>query len=285
MAQWSSRPARLEFAKAAIVPVICDARADLPAAIVAAGDRLCGFEPQLDLDVDAYPVARLSAIRDEAPFGMSEAAFRTCFDTARWPLLVPSSLAATRGAVRALWKRYGPLTLLHCSARAGLLPPEPLADDMAESWLESVESYDPAIVHVGLRSCSASAWQWLQTRQTPVFLASDWTLEAAIAALPSERPVFLAIDCSVFDPSLVAAVPHPEPGGLQWQQLADLCRELFANRTVVGAAIGGLRGESGLSLSVRVTARTIGWLLACHFASSAPTSVSPASESGTVPVS
>ena len=289
MAQWSRHAVNLGDASTVLVPVLCGPNAELPMAIVEAGDRLSGFEPSLNIDVDDRPVAQLAPIGDEDPFGMCEAAIATCLQGDRWPLLLPSCLSAIRGMTRALWKEYGPLSVAICSAEANLSLNRKSDGNgheaLAEGWLETIAPYDTSMVCVGLRSCSASTWEWLDRRSVPVFLGADWSLEAPLAALPQDRPVLLCIDCSVLEIGIIPAVPRPEPGGLSWLQLTTLCREIFAQHHVIGAAIGGLDEEqeqldaADVRRSATAAARLTNWVLACHYAAKTHAIATPTTSS------
>jgi agmatinase len=248
-----------------IVPTAFEPEADLPTAILAAGTQLSGFEPLLQVDIDRQPVGRVPSIVDELPFGMSEAAVRSCLQQLQWPLLLPSSLTAVWGGIRAVWKQTPNLSVVYCSAHAGILPsPQLYATD---AWVEQLYRYRIPVAHIGLRSCSAAAWEWFATHHALIFPAGQsWNLSAAIAALP-HTPIFMVVDCSILDPSSIASVPQPEPGGFTWNQLAEFVRAVFAERSVVGAALGGLsEAADGSDLSVRMAARLVNWLLACHVA-------------------
>jgi agmatinase len=179
-------------------------------------------------------------------------------------------MSASWGAVRAIWKQHRSLTVVHCSAHANLLPsPELIQTDQNGSysptgWVERLYQNQLDIVHMGLRSVSSQGWQWLQDHKSPVFWAQqDWQAADVVAKL-SPHPVFLVIDSSVLDPALVSAVPHPEPGGLDWNRLLQTCQSLFAARPVVGLAVGGLTVVAGVKQSARPVARLLNWILACH---------------------
>jgi len=85
----------------------------------------------------------------------------------------------------------------------------------------------------------------------------------ALAGLPDE--VYLTVDMDVFDPSLVPSVGTPEPGGLSWQEVTGLTKELAAKKTVVGMDVNELRPIPGLVapdfLAARLVYRLIGSFL------------------------
>ena len=81
----------------------------------------------------------------------------------------------------------------------------------------------------------------------------------ALAGLPDE--VYLTIDMDVFDPSYVPSVGTPEPGGLSWQEVMGLMKQLAAKKTVVGMDVNELRPIPGLVASDFLAARLVYRLL------------------------
>lgn len=77
----------------------------------------------------------------------------------------------------------------------------------------------------------------------------------ALAGLPDE--VYLTIDMDVFDPSHVPSVGTPEPGGLSWQEVMGLMKQLAAKKTVVGMDVNELRPIPGLVASDFLAARLV----------------------------
>jgi agmatinase len=266
MARWSLHPTVHTHARIVLIPTAFGVNTQAPTAILNAGADLCAFEPLLNVDVDNLEIAQLSPLVDEPPFGMCEAAVQQRLKRKQWPVLLPSVMSATWGAIRALWKINPDFTVVHCSAHANLLP---TLDQRQKDegygqtfWIEHLYQYKLASIHVGLRSSSSRALDWFQHHKTPVFWAqTNWDPEAVVAALP-DLPVFLVIDSSVLDPSMIPTVTQPEPGGLSWNQLVQTCDHIFSARPVLGLSIGGLSVTDGTRQTSRFVARLLNWLLA-----------------------
>ncbi|MEN9241259.1 MAG: arginase family protein [Thermostichus sp. DG_1_5_bins_95] len=270
MARWSLHPSSQSNAKIVLIPTAFGHDTQAPMAILNAGSELCAFEPRLGIDVDSLAVAQLSGFVDEPPYAMCEAAVTQAWRRHQWPVLLPSTISASWGAIRALWKHYLNLSVVHCSAHANLMPsPEmtQLDQDMSyssASWVELLYQHRLPVVHVGLRSGSARAYEWLKTHHSSIFWAQDdWDPQQVVEALP-DQPVFLVLDCNVLDPSLMEAVHHPEPGGLSWFQLLRTCEAIFAARSVIGLSLGGVAVGPSTRQTARTAARLLNWLLACY---------------------
>ena len=57
--------------------------------------------------------------------------------------------------------------------------------------------------------------------------------------------VHVSIDLDVLDPSVMAAVGTPEPGGMGWHQIASLLRALATERRIVGFDVTELSPSLG----------------------------------------
>ena len=55
----------------------------------------------------------------------------------------------------------------------------------------------------------------------------------------------LTVDLDVLDPSIMPAVGAPEPGGMQWEHVTALLREVGRRRRVVGFDIVELSPQEG----------------------------------------
>ncbi len=56
--------------------------------------------------------------------------------------------------------------------------------------------------------------------------------------------VYISIDVDVFDPSFIRKTGTPEPGGLHWQEVIDLLKEVFKSKNVIITDINEFTGES-----------------------------------------
>jgi agmatinase len=77
--------------------------------------------------------------------------------------------------------------------------------------------------------------------------------------------VYITIDLDGIDPSQMAAVGTPEPGGLLWDELVELLAAVAAERTIVGFDVTELAPDEGpracAQLAAKLTYRLIGLAL------------------------
>jgi agmatinase len=77
--------------------------------------------------------------------------------------------------------------------------------------------------------------------------------------------VYVSVDLDVFDPSIMAAVGTPEPGGMTWDQVISLLRTVAEARNIVGFDVCELSpGEGPLACSY--TAAKLVYKLAAYAA-------------------
>ena len=81
-----------------------------------------------------------------------------------------------------------------------------------------------------------------------------------LAALGDD--VYVSVDLDVFDPSLMAAVGTPEPGGLSWIQVTSLLRRVGEERRIVGFDVCELSPGEGPVACSYTAARLVAKLAA-----------------------
>jgi agmatinase len=126
-------------------------------------------------------------------------------------------------------------------------------------------------VQVGLRGVGSARASDVEDARAAggLLLAAREVREGGIARvldqLPAGASVFLAFDLDGLDPSVCPAVNAPVPGGLSWDEAADLVSGAAARCRMVGAAFTELVPQldpNGLSalVAARLVVRLLGSL-------------------------
>ena len=117
------------------------------------------------------------------------------------------------------------------------------------------------IVQVGIRAIAAEERAGLDPERVfwahEVMQAPDrsW-MDRAVALLPQE--VYITVDLDGFDPAVVPATGTPEPGGLDWYTVNELCRRVLASgRTLVGFDVNELLPLEGHHASNFLAAKLV----------------------------
>jgi agmatinase len=159
------------------------------------------------------------------------------------------------GAARAHAKRIANLSVLAFDAHA----------DMRDTYLGSaynhactlrrISEFAP-VVQVGLRSAEREEYEHIRANGMHFFTPGQYREAgpAAIAALLTEN-VYITFDIDAFDPSQVAAVGTPEPGGLLWDEVTTLLQTVAAGHRIAGFDLTELSPDLGPRANAQLAAK------------------------------
>ena len=239
---------RLDSAKAVLIPVPYDSTAsfrsgarDGPNAMILASNGLEDYDAELDLDVSQVGINTTAALEPHMG-GPEKMAQRVRSAVARYLAMGKlvgvlggeHSLAA--GAVQAHADVYPDLSVLYLDAHADLRD-----EYMGTCWghasgARRIHDVCPVVL-AGLRSMSQEESDYIKTNAVPAFTWPSGLDQAAfnrgVIDLLSPR-VYISVDLDVLDPALMPAVGTPEPGGMGWDQLTGLLKEVAQSRRIVG---------------------------------------------------
>jgi agmatinase len=182
------------------------------------------YSPYLDLDMEDAKVFDSGDL--ELCFGDTEMALKdieerasVILDAGKIPFLIGGEHLVSLGAIRAAFKRYPDLHILHFDAHT----------DLREEYLGATLSHasvirrawdlvgDDKIWQYGIRSGMKEEFYWAK-EHTHLHKFNLETLEEAIEALKG-KPVYFTIDLDVMDPSVFPGTGTPEAGGVSFYEL------------------------------------------------------------------
>ena len=252
--------ADLSAARIVVVPVPYDATTsyrsgarDGPAAIIRASRHLEDYDLELDRDtslvgIHTAPAVEPAAGGPEATIDRVRDAVSRFASTGKLVALLGGEHTITVGAVQALKDIHPDLSVLYLDAHADLRD-----QYMGSRWghasvARRVHELCP-LVEVGVRSLSAEERDFIRDARVPVCFRPSGSREPfdpSDDVLKSLSPtVYISIDLDVFDPSAVAAVGTPEPGGLTWDEVTRLLLTVAERRKIVGFDITELSPGEG----------------------------------------
>ena len=262
-----------------ILPVPYDATATAkagsregPSAIIHASQDLEPFDLTLGFDTTRYGIHTLPdlAPQSDSPSAMVdrvEAAVSGFLGDGKFVVMLGGEHTVSIGAVRAHLRRYPDLSVLALDAHA----------DVRDEYLDS--KYNHAcplrriaescpVVQVGMRSASPDQLEFIRERGLTFLTPAAYRgLEngPADVARKLSSDVYVNIDADAFDPSQMAAVGTPEPGGLLWEEVIELLTTVAEGRRIVGFDIVELAPDYGppacATLAARLAQRVIGLAL------------------------
>lgn len=277
-------------ARVVVVPVPYDstttARAgarEAPQAIIDASADMELYDLVLEREPYLAGIATLPEIAPhsdspEAMINRIQSVVGELIDLGKFAVTLGGEHTIAVGPVRAYAERIPNLSILAFDAHA----------DMREEYLDSRYNHactlrrsleaarasrqgggpEPTLVHVGLRSATREEHQFLRETGIPFFPAHQYRRMAdgpRRATEPLTENVYITIDIDCFDPSQVAGVGTPEPGGLFWENVVETIAEVARTRRIVGFDLTELAPDHGVranaQLAAKLVYRTIGLAL------------------------
>ena len=224
-----------------------------PKAIITASRQLENYDIELDRDnskVGIYTAAEVEAdvSGPEAMVGRIEHVVRPRAETGKLVGLLGGEHTVTIGAVRAFHEVYADLSVLYLDAHADLRD-QYMGSPWSHACVARRVAESTPLVEVGVRSMSAEERVFADNKPVPIWYwpaavgdvrdIANWALEGL-----SEN-VYVSVDLDVLDPSLMAAVGTPEPGGMGWSDVTALLRAVAGSRRIVGFDITELSPPEG----------------------------------------
>jgi|LSQX01.3.fsa_nt_gb agmatinase len=189
------------------------------------------YSPYQNLDLTDFAIFDGGDM--ELPFGNPTKALRLIETQAsqiladqKLPLMIGGEHLVTLGAVRAAYKRFPDLHLLHFDAHA----------DVRQHYIGERYSHatvmrrcwdlvgDGHLHQFGIRSGDKEEFNWI-SQHTSCSRFGFAGLEDTIQSL-SGKPVYLSIDLDILDPAVFPGTGTPEAGGVSFNELLQAIRKV-----------------------------------------------------------
>lgn len=266
-----------ERSRVVVLPVPYDSTAsgwvgsrEGPAAIISASANMelydigMGTEPYL-AGIHTMPEVAVHTGNPQGMVDRIEEIVGELVDDGKFVVTLGGEHTVAIGAARAYARRIPSLSVLAFDANA----------DMRDTYLDSPYNHActlrriseaAPIVEVGLRSAEREEHDYIRENGLRFYGPREYRALGpdGIADQLSDS-VYLTFDLDAFDPSQVAAVGTPEPGGLLWDEVSDLLDTVSRRRRIVGFDVTELTPSLGpranAQLAARLTYRIIGLAL------------------------
>ena len=177
------------------------------------------------------------------------------------------------GLVKAHAKKFSNLSILQIDAHSDLRDSYQGNKFSHACVMARVHELDVNIVQVGIRAqCKEEAELIKSSKNISTFYVhqirndNNW-IEKATDALTEN--VYITIDADGFDPSVVPAVGTAEPGGLFWEEVNQLLRNVVDKKNVIGFDIVEIAPSEGQILSeytmAKLAYRLMGFIVKKNF--------------------
>ena len=243
----------LDKALFSIIPAPCEEGATYvsgqgaaPRAIIDASSQIESYDEETGLDVIARDGVHCIA-PESAPQGAELASWLTeninnALDATAVPVIIGGDGTISYHGIKALAdraaKEHQEISVLHIDAHADLNSTEDDDENNLNTMRKIINSdIKLTLCQLGVRSLSQGAFDIIANEEKGIdcyFMSDlryssddDWQ-DDIITALSS--PVYVSIDLSAFDTSVIPNVGNPEPGGLSWQQVTRLLKKIASHR-------------------------------------------------------
>ncbi|OJV63217.1 MAG: agmatinase [Clostridiales bacterium 38-18] len=200
------------------------------------------YSPYLDKDLSDYALTDIGNL--DLPFGNAAKALDVIESTAseiltagKKPFLIGGEHLVSLGTIRAAYKQYPNMKLIHFDAHTDLRDHymgEPLshAAVIRRAW---DFMGDGTISQFCIRSGERQEFEWAKTHTHLEKFTYD-TLKDVVSGIGTDTPVYVTIDLDVFDPSIFSGTGTPEPGGIFFKDMIDILKTL-APLNIIGADV------------------------------------------------
>ncbi len=271
--------ATIEKSLFTIIPAPCedgvtylDGQAAAPRAIIDASTQIESYDEETGIDlITKDAIHCLSPEAAPQGRGMDEwitTNVNKAIDAVSVPIILGGDGTISKAAIKALAEQSAKgnqeLSILHIDAHADLNLAESGENNLTTMRQVLEMGLKVSLCQIGVRSLSRSAFDLIADEDQGIdcFFMSDlrhstdddWQ-DDIVSALSS--PVYISIDLSAFDPSLVPNVGNPEPGGFTWNQITRLLKKIACHRRIAAIDIVELCPREGDIVSDYTAARLV----------------------------
>ena len=163
----------------------------------------------------------------------------------KFPLVLGGEHSITPGAIAPFAKKHKELVLLHFDAHADLREQyngEKLSH--ASAIKRCLDFKNVKVVSFGIRNLSFEEMKFYKknTNRIKIFWGKDkknWNLKKLINIF-KKKNVYITFDVDGFDSSIMPATGTPEPGGMLWEEVLPIIKNVCKYSNIVGADINEL---------------------------------------------
>ncbi len=235
---------------------------DGPDAILKASRDMEEYDPELDRETRSVGIYTAPGLEPHAE-GPTQMVQRV-HDAVSWYMdagklvgMLGGEHSVTAGAVAAVREHYPDLSVLVLDAHADLREVYQEAEFSHANASRRMLDHAP-ITQVGIRSMTADEARLVRERDIPFFPrnADPITDVDAILARLTDH-VYVSVDLDCFDPTFMAAVGTPEPGGMGWWEALKILRAVGERKHIVAFDVMELSPKEGPETSAYTAAKLV----------------------------
>ena len=265
--------ADLATARVALIPVPVDSTTSFrsgarygPAAIIAASAALEDYDLELGIDVAELGIHTAAPLEPDVgdPERMARRV-RTAVSyyqrKGKLTGVIGGDHSVAIGSALACRERHPGMSVLYIDAHADLRD-----EYQGTAWghgsaARRIAEHCPVRL-AGVRTLAAEERDYITAAGIAVTYwppanPGDYTADIIAGLGAPGAPVYISVDLDALDPSEMAAVGTPEPGGMRWAELLALLRQVAERRPVAGFDVCELAPNEGLPAHSYTAARLV----------------------------
>jgi len=217
-----------------------------PQAILNASTRLEKLDDELWKEISSIGINTTGFINCEAVSGKSKEPFKEVEEIVRntaiggcVPVLIGGERSITYGSIKAVYDLFPDISVLYLDAKTGLKNSVNNNKYNHQCTLKRIQETMPdlKITQIGIRSVSKEEADWLESNDhnIEIYFAKDknkWMLSEMLSNLT--KNVYITFNFNVFDSGIMPSCIAPEPGGLSWEDILGIIRNVCAFKEIVG---------------------------------------------------
>lgn len=249
-----------------------------PQAILNASVYLNSFDDELWLEPSIVGINTTNFVncefvnnKSKSPFNELEQVVRSAIIAGSLPVVIGGEQSISYGSIKAVYDLYPDVSVLYFSAALNsknIFQNNKFNSACTFRRVSEVMT-DFKIVQVGGRSISSEESAWLDNTNPSfeIFFAKDknrWNAAEILSNL--SKNIYISFNFDVLDPSVMPSVSKPEPGGLTYEQVLDIIKNICVFKDIIGMDFVGLTPISSLAapdfLASKLIYKIIGYTFA-----------------------
>ncbi len=188
----------------------------------------------------------------------------------KFPMIVGGEHSITPGSIKPFVKKYKNIVILHFDAHADLRNSYNGEYYSHASAIKRCLDYENVkVVSLGIRNLSYEEMRFYKNnrKRIKIFWAKDkkiWNLKI-LKNIFKNKNVYITFDVDSFDASIMPATGTPEPGGLFWDDVMPILKEVCKIANIIGADVNELAPIKNFNSCNFIVAKLIYKILAYTF--------------------
>lgn len=210
-------------------------------------DRITGSSPAEEAKISYHDLGNINHLRPEEMVEFVKENHSAHFGLGKFVLTIGGEHSVTNGPLRSIagFERPENVTVFQIDAHPDLrdndsdFRDEPFGLYFHGSVMRRAHELGYNIVQVGVRTYSKEESDFIRDNKITVFewgLGHIYDVRRIIESIPTEK-VYLTLDVDGIDPVHMPATGTPVQGGLEWNYVFELLKELFKRKNVIAADI------------------------------------------------